>query len=51
MIVPWYNKKWPIDEEMQEKIRAHVKSLPDDKKEDYIKFLTGHCEYKMTFGE
>lgn len=51
MTVPWYGKNWPLEVEMQEKIRAHVKALPDDKREDYIKFLIGYCGYKMTFGE
>jgi len=51
MTVEWYGKEWPLDIAIQEKIRAHVKSLPDNKREDYIKFLVGHCKYKMTFGE
>ena len=51
MIVPWYGKEWPISEELQEQVRKHVRELPADKREDYIKFLTGHCKYKMTFGE
>jgi hypothetical protein len=49
-IVPWAGKEWPVSEEMQEKIRAHVKTLNEgDQRDNYIKYLTGHCGYKMTF--
>ena len=49
--VEWFGKKWPLDLEMQDKIRAHVNELPDEKRDDYIKYLTGFCEFKMNFNK